>query len=684
MKKYIILSLCLPLFIACNETAEKSKKENEKMKEEKILAINPADLDKSVSPGEDFNQFANGGWMKNNPMPSDKSRYGAFDQLADVGQKQVRALIEDLSKKKHKNGTDQYKIGLLYSMGMDSAKIESDGLKAVQEELAKIDGLATIEDIQKHIALLHKQDISPLFNIYADADSKNSTMVLGQLSQGGIGLPEREYYLGTDESSKGIIDAYKNYIAKIFDLTGTKNGKEIADKIFSFEYKLAKASMKLTDRRDPHKTYNKMTVAQLSENCPEFDWKGYFSIIGLDNPGEVNVGQPDFFKAIGKMQKEIPVETWKLYLKWNYLRAVASYLNDDFVNETFSFYGKTLSGVNEIQPRWKRVVNIVNSSMSESVGKLYVEKHFPPKAKEKMLKLVANLKSAFADRIKNLDWMSDETKQKALQKLEKINVKVGYPDKWRDYSALEIKNDYYVMNVLRANEFEFKYMIGKINKPVNKEEWFMPPQMVNAYYEPSMNEIVFPAAILQPPFFYLDADDAVNYGAIGVVIGHEMTHGFDDQGKKYDLNGNLNNWWTDEDVSKFDAKSKVLVDQFNSYVVLDNVHANGEFTLGENIADLGGLCISYTALQKVLKENPVKENIDGFTPEQRFFLAYAHVWAQNIKNEEILRRTKEDPHSLGKLRVNGPLPNIQEFYEAFNITENDKMFIPVESRAKIW
>jgi putative endopeptidase len=414
---------------------------------------------------------------------------------------------------------------------------------------------------------------------------------------------------------------------------------------------------------------------------PTFDWMGYFKSTGVGDPKEINVNQPVFIKEVSALINEVPVEDWKIYLKWNLINGTAPYLSNDFVMASFDFYGKTMTGAEKIRPRWKRIIGVTSDCLSEALGQLYVKKYFPPEAKERMIKLVGNLKTSLGERIKNLDWMAPETKQKALEKLQAINVKIGYPDKWRDYSKLDIQDDAFVLNVMRSNQFETDYNLNKINKPVDKQEWFMSPQTVNAYYSPDMNEIVFPAAILQPPFFFLHGDDAVNYGAIGVVIGHEMTHGFDDEGRKFDKNGNLTDWWTPEDSKRFDEKTKVLADQYDSFVVIDSVHANGKLSLGENIADLGGVNISYQAFKNASKETA---KIDGFTPDQRFFLAYAHVWASNIRDKEILRRTKEDVHSLGRFRVIGPLRNVPAFYTAFDVKEGQKMYLTEDKRAKIW
>jgi putative endopeptidase len=427
-----------------------------------------------------------------------------------------------------------------------------------------------------------------------------------------------------------------------------------------------------------------MSVSELDEITPDYKWNEFITLSGAPEFTEINVGQPDFFREFNAMLNDIPVENWKVYLTWHTINKSAEYLSSDFSDSHFEFYGKFLSGKQENQPRWKRVLRFADSALGEAIGQLYVEEYFPKESKERMLKLVANLRYALGERIKELEWMSPETKLEALAKLETINVKIGYPDEWRDYSDLEISSESFFANVLSASEFNFNYNINKIGQPVDPNEWGMTPQTVNAYYSPSRNEIVFPAGILQPPFFYSDADDAVNYGAIGMVIGHEMTHGFDDKGRQYDKFGNLNDWWTAEDTEKFTARSQVLIDQYNKFEVLEGVFANGELSLGENIADLGGLNIALTALKKSWEENPPVEHINGLTPVQRFFLAYAHVWAQNITDTEIVRRTKEDVHSLGKYRVNGPLPHIQAFYDAFGIEENDPMYIKPENRAVIW
>ncbi|MBN1767462.1 MAG: M13 family metallopeptidase, partial [Prolixibacteraceae bacterium] len=492
-----------------------------------------------------------------------------------------------------------------------------------------------------------------------------------------------DYYLQTDNRSVEIRNEYVQHMAKMFSLAGNNQSQaqQKAERVMALETRLAKASLSRLERRDPHRTYNKMKLESLVELSPDFDWDNFFAQMGFPNEDEINVAMPGFFAEISQMMNDIPLDDWKAYLDWNIINGAAPYLSSDFVNQDFYFYGKVMKGQEENRERWKRVQGTTSSVLSEAIGQLYVARYFPPEAKQRMVDLVENLRISLGQRIDNLEWMGEDTKAKAHEKLATINVKIGYPDKWRDYSSLQVKTDSYLANVMRSRAFNAEYSRSKINKPVDKGEWYMPPQMVNAYYSPSMNEIAFPAAILQPPFFYLDADDAVNYGAIGVVIGHEITHGFDDQGRKYDKEGNLNEWWTADDARRFDERAQVLVNQFDEFVVLDTLHADGELTLGENIADLGGLNISYQAYKNASNET---ESIDGFTPDQRFFLAYAHLWANNVRDKEIVRLTKEDVHSLGRLRVLGPLRNMPEFYAAFDVKKGDNMYLPVDERAIIW
>lgn len=650
----------------------------------KSKAINLADLDLTVSPTADFDNYANGGWKRRFPIPDEKSRFGAFDLLADTGQIQVQKLITEIAANKQETGSVAQKIADFYNTGMDSAKIEADGLSFVQPIFDQITSIQNKEDVMKVVADLHTKGIRPMYSLFSGADQKNSEMVVAYLVQGGLGMPDRDYYMKDDDRSKEIQNAYLVHLQNMFVLTGTDEivAKANAKLVYKIEKRLAAASMTKLEQRDPYKVYHKMNMEGIQKIVPEINWTAYFQRIGIQNPGDFIVRQPDFFTELGKMLNEVSVDDWKTYLKWQVVNSLDYYLTSAIENQSFDFFGKTLSGKVAKRPRWKEVQEATNDALSEALGQLYVQKYFPAEAKKRMLDLVGNLKVSLGERIKQLAWMSDKTKTKAQEKLDAITVKIGYPDKWRDYSTLEVSSDSYVANVLRANDFDFKYMIGKVNKPVDRTEWHMPPQMVNAYYNPTMNEIVFPAAILQPPFFFVNGDDAVNYGAIGVVIGHEMTHGFDDQGRQYDKVGNLADWWTADDAKLFGERTKILVNQFNNYTVLDTLKANGELSLGENIADLGGLNIAYNAMKKASTGS--EKPIDGFTPDQRFFLAYAHLWAQNIRDKEIVRRTKEDVHSLGRLRVMGPLRNLPEFYKAFDVKEGDYMFLKEANRAVIW
>lgn len=672
--KGIFLLMILGAFTACNNPEKPASQ-----------AINLSDLDVSVKPQDDFYRYANGGWMKNHPLPEEYSRYGSFDKLQEDNDKMLHALVEELSKGQSSEAVGR-KIGDFYASGMDTAAIEKEGITSLKPYFDKINQVKTFADVQKLIAEFHKMGVSSLFNFYGEPDSKNSEMMIGVLYQGGLGLSDRDYYISNDKRAVEIRTEYVLHLQHMFELLGVakEEAAKKADRVMKFETKLANSSITRLEERDPEKNYNKKPYPEVKKLVSSYDWDNYFKSIGLANPGDINVAQVKFFSELNALLPTVDMDTWKDYLSWNLIDNTANYLSSDFVNTNFNFFGKFLSGQPKIKPRWKRVLGATNNTVGEAVGQMFVKKYFPPQAKERMLKLVENLRESLGDRIKNLDWMGDSTKQKALDKLAAIRVKIGYPDKWRDFSGLKVQRGSYVLNVLEGNKFETEYQINKIGKPVDKDEWFMNPQTVNAYYSPNLNEICFPAGILQPPFFFMDADDAVNYGAIGVVIGHEITHGFDDQGRLFDKVGNLTNWWTDDDTKRFKDRSQVLVDQFNQFSVLDSIKADGALTLGENIADLGGLNISYNALQKSLKENPVTEKIDGFTPEQRFFLAYAHVWGQNIREQEILRRTKEDVHSLGEFRVNGPLPNMPEFHAAFGIKEGDKMYIAENKRAVIW
>lgn len=652
----------------------------------KIAAINPANMDTTVAAGTDFYEYACGGWIKNNPLKPEYARFGTFDQLLENNQEQLRVLIEELSATPHEAGSVAGKIGALYAMGLDSTKLNADGVAPIKEELATINALATKSDVSKMVATLHKEGMAPFFALFVDADEKNSAMNIVQLYQAGIGMGDRDYYLLEDEGSAKMRDAYRAYINKLFTLAGSspEQADAAVDAVMKIEKAIADISYGREDLRDSQKNYNKLAYEDFKQIESPLDWDVYFESMGLAGLKELDAKQINFYKDMNKALQNTTVDEQKYYLAFNLLSAAAPYLSDDFVDADFEFYGKVMSGKQEQQPRWKRSLNTVNGALGEAVGEMYVEKYFPASSKEKMLTLVGNLQTALSERINGLEWMSDTTKAKAQEKLAAFTVKIGYPDKWRDYSGLEIKDDSYWANVRRSNIFDMAYQLADVDKPVDKSRWHMNPQTVNAYYNPTTNEICFPAAILQPPFFNPDADDAVNYGAIGVVIGHEMTHGFDDQGRNYDKDGNLIDWWTAEDAVRFKERADKLVDQYDQIIVIDTLHANGRFTLGENIADHGGLLVAHQAYLNSLKGKETPAPIDGFTNEQRFFLGYATLWGQNIRPEEIRRRTKIDPHSLGKWRVNAALRNIAPFYAAFDIKEGDPMFMAPADRVVIW
>lgn len=652
----------------------------------KIAAINPANMDTTVAAGTDFYEYACGGWIKNNPLKPEYARFGTFDQLLENNQEQLRVLIEELSATPHEAGSVAGKIGALYAMGLDSTKLNADGVAPVKEELAAINALATKSDVSKMVATLHKEGMAPFFALFVDADEKNSAMNIVQLYQAGIGMGDRDYYLLEDEGSAKMRDAYRAYINKLFTLAGSspEQADAAVDAVMKIEKAIAEISYGREDLRDSQKNYNKLAYEDFKKIESPLDWDVYFESMGLAGLKELDAKQINFYKDMSEALRNTTVDEQKYYLAFNLLSAAAPYLSDDFVDADFEFYGKVMSGKQEQQPRWKRSLNTVNGALGEAVGEMYVEKYFPASSKEKMLTLVGNLQTALSERINGLEWMSDTTKAKAQEKLAAFTVKIGYPDKWRDYSDLEIKDDSYWANVRRSNIFDMAYQLADVDKPVDKSRWHMNPQTVNAYYNPTTNEICFPAAILQPPFFNADADDAVNYGAIGVVIGHEMTHGFDDQGRNYDKDGNLIDWWTAEDAVRFKERADKLVDQYDQIIVIDTLHANGRFTLGENIADHGGLLVAHQAYLNSLKGKETPAPIDGFTNEQRFFLGYATLWGQNIRPEEIRRRTKIDPHSLGKWRVNAALRNIAPFYAAFDIKEGDPMFMVPTDRVVIW
>ena len=651
----------------------------------KIAGVNPANIDNSVDPRVDFYDYACGGWMKANPIGDEYSRYGSFDALAENNKLQLKTLFEELAQSKQEQGSVGQKVRDLYLLGMDSARRNREGAQPVMADIAKIQNMK-LADLNDIITWEQSNIGSPFFGCGVEADLMNSDITALYISQPGLGLPDRDYYIVASKENQQIMVAYTNYLEKIFTLVGynKKAAKKAAKNIIALETKIAEWSMSREEQRDIAKMYNPVPYAQLCEEYNSIDWKSVFNSLNLNNIDTVIITQPKALKQVNDLMPKLSLQEVKDYLVFNYISSASSYLSNDFTEANFEMYSKTLQGTKEMQPLWKRALNVPNGILGEAVGELYVAKYFANGSKEKMLKIVNNLKIALGEHIATLPWMSETTKINALVKLNSFTVKIGYPDKWKDYSGITVDvNKSYWENVKNAIIFKSKEEYAKCGKQVDRDEWFMTPQTVNAYYNPTTNEICFPAGILQPPFFDVNADDASNYGAIGVVIGHEMTHGFDDQGRNFDQNGNMKDWWTEEDANRFKELTSILVKQYDSIIVLGDEHANGKFTLGENIADHGGLRVSYTAFKKT-QQGRSEEKTDGFTPDQRFFLSYAGVWAGNIRDAEILRRTKTDPHSLGRWRVNAALKNIEPFFKAFNIKEGDPMFLAPAERVTIW
>ena len=678
--KYFTMAMVLVSLGACAPKAT----------EEKVPGVDLASLDTTVAPAADFYQYACGGWMANNPMRPEHSRFGSFDKLIEENQEQLRVLFEELSKSDAAVGTNERKIADLYNLGLDSARLNREGAAPLKPYIDEINAATTREAKASLMAAMHRRNMSPFFAVYVNGDEKNSAMNILYFYQAGMNMGDRDYYLNNDESTVAIREAYKTYINRLFTLAGytAEEAAAAVETVMKIETEMAKAAFSRVELRNPEANYNKMTIEQLAANYKNFDWNTYFAALGLPETREVVVGQTKAMAAADQLLGSLSEDELRTYFTFNMINGAADCLSDDFTNAQFDFYGRALSGKEEQEPRWKHALAVPNSLMSEAVGEMYVKKHFSPESKERMVTLVDNLAKALGEHIDALVWMSDETKARAHEKLSTFHVKIGYPDEWRSYEGLEINpSKSYLANALRAVEFENNTVLAEAGKPVNKDKWLISPQTVNAYYNPTTNEICFPAGILQPPFFNADADDAVNYGAIGVVIGHEMTHGFDDQGRQYDKDGNLNNWWQAEDEARFNELADKLVAQFDKIVVLENengpVYANGRFTLGENIADQGGLRVAYTAFRNSLN-GVTPEPIDGFTADQRFYLGYAALWAGNIRDAEILRRTTTDPHSLGRWRVNATVRNIETFYEAFGVTPEDAMYLAPEERVIIW
>lgn len=651
-----------------------------------VHGVNKADMDMSVRPGDDFYQYAGGGWLKANPMKPEYSSYGVFNDLAETNRKQIRELFENLSKEKHAFGSVGQKVADLYNMAMDSVRLNKEGAAPLQKDLDKVKAFSKKADFTAFIADQHLYKGNPFFGIGVDTDLKNSDLNVMWLSAGTSGLPDRDYYLNTDADSKKKQEAYRAYLSKIFQLSGykKKEAEKAAKVIYNIEYQFAEAKMSRAEARDYNKLYNIYTIDMLQKDYPAIQWAKYFELMGVKDVKQVILTEPKVMAVAQKLMSTLSEQDIKYYVAGLIIKSSTSVLSDDFVNANFDFYGRLLNGQKEQKARWKRALGFPNSLLGEAVGELYVSKYFAGESKAKMLKLIDNLRKALATRIANLTWMNDTTKINALVKLNSFTVKVGYPGKWRDYSKLTIdpaKSLY--DNVAAATYVETLRNLEKFGKPVDKSEWGMTPQTVNAYYNPTTNEICFPAAILQAPFFDVNADDATNYGAIGVVIGHEMTHGFDDQGRNFNADGNMVDWWTAGDSKRFTAAAEKLAAQFDQITVVGDLKANGHLTLGENIADQGGLRISYDAFKTTQQFQEGKE-IDGFTPAQRFYLSYGRIWAEHMTEEAIYQQTKSDPHSIGRNRVNATLRNIDTWYDAFGVKEGDKMWLAPAERAIVW
>lgn len=648
--------------------------------------IDPDNFDTTVSPCQDFFQYANGTWLKNNPVPAAYSSWSVDNEIRDRNEVMLKEILESAASNTNApRGSNLQKIGDFYAAALDSIGIEKGGITPLKYAFDRIAAIKSLADLQTAVARFHTDNVSVIFDCGADQDLKDATTIIIYATQGGLGLPDRDYYTRTDDESKALRDKYVAHVASMLTLLGDapENARTAAGAIMGIETRLAEVSLTNVEQRDPNTYYNMVSVPEADQATPHFSWSNYFAAVGHPETQRFSYAHPKFFACMDSLLSSVSLASWKDYLRWHVVHAYAGYLSSPFVNENFDFYSKTLSGSKELRPRWKRVLSNINYMMGEALGQLYVERAFPPSYKERALELVSNLRLALGERIKSLPWMSDSTKELALKKLSTFTVKIGYPDKWRDYSALTIDRTSYLENVRRARAFEYQRQMNKIGKPVDRTEWGMPPQTINAYYSPQLNEICFPAAILQPPLFDGEMDDAVNYGATGATIGHELSHGFDDEGSQFDAEGNLKNWWSEADRKEFDARADKLVRQFDGYVAVDSLHVNGKLTLGENIGDLGGLLVAYDALEHALAGKE-KKLIDGFTPEQRFFLSFAQEWRTNERPEGLKLQVNTDPHSPAKFRCNGTVSNMPAFFEAFGCKSGDAQVRSDTTLVRIW
>lgn len=675
--------LAAGLFVSCSPGDQEDKLPEG-------VGINVSHMDTTVKPSDDFFKFVNGGWIATNEIPADLGAYGSFTELRENNQKVLLDILRKAGEnEQYKEGSDQRKAADFYTVGMDSLMAEKAGASVLEPYLKRIEAIQNKKDIQEYLEQDVLQGGSAFFNIAVYPDLKKSNKMAAYITSGGIGLPERDYYLKTDAKSKEIRQKYTEYLTSLFVLSGVEaaDAREQAQTVLKIETRLATNMLSKEDSRDPYKSYFPKSVPDLMKLSPAVDWKDYLNSLEI-NLDTVIVSEPAYLQEYTRILNDTRLADIKTYLHAGLLRTASPYMNHAFVQESFNFNQKYLTGVEQLRPRWKRVMATTNNLIGEAIGQLYVDETFPPEAKQKAMDMVENIKLAFADRIRQLDWMSDSTKEMALKKLSTFQVKIGYPEKWIDYAALEVSKDpeeaSYYGNVVNANRFESRRQLAKLGKPVDRAEWGMTPQTVNAYYNPLFNEIVFPAAILQPPFYDYRADEAVNYGGIGAVIGHEISHGFDDQGAKFDAEGNLKNWFTEKDLTSFEEKGKNLAKQFDQYEPLPDVFVQGQFTLGENIGDLGGITAAYEGLQRFYREHKRPDLIDGYTPEQRFFISWATIWRIKYRDETLRTQVLTDPHSPGMFRANGPLTNFSPFYEAFDVKEGDKMFRSEAERVKIW
>ncbi|HEY4001605.1 MAG TPA: M13 family metallopeptidase [Candidatus Xenobia bacterium] len=648
--------------------------------------IDTASLDQTIPPSEDFFRFANGGWVAKNPIPPEYPRWGRFQELAEANLERLRDILEELIKSgPHAPGSNPQKLADFYRTGMDEAAVEAAGAKPLDDYLARI-ATFRAEDLWVLVAEFQRDGVTTFFHASSTQDFQDSTQVILEISQDGLGLPDRDYYLKTDDRSKELLAAYRDHIAKMFVLWGTPAELSLghADAIVRLETRLAEASKTKVELRDPPANYHRMDLAGLTALAPGFDWASWISAIGVPAGAPITVGQPEFIQTADRLLSDTPLEELRVYLRWHLLDGTAPFLSQAFVEEDFRFNGTILTGAEKLRDRWKRVISQVDSALGEALGQVYVQRWFKPDAKARVRALVGNLKEALREDIEGLPWMGEETRRQAISKMDAFTDKIGYPDRWREYSGLAIGSEAYVTHVMRGHRFEFEYDIHKIGRPVDRAEWYMTPSTVNAYYNPLMNEIVFPAAILQPPFFNPEADDAANYGAIGAVIGHEMTHGFDDQGCQFDGQGNLRNWWTDEDMERFQTRAKAIVAQFTAYEVEPGLFINGDLVQGEAIADLGGLTLAWAAFQRARRDQPALAVLNGFTPEQRFFLGFAQIWASSMREEYAHFQVQNDPHPNPRFRVIGTLANMPAFQAAFKCPPDSPMVLPAEQRTHIW